>query len=75
MSQSTTENPAYAIVLWTKEGKCSVISTKLVDNKDMLYDKNLKGLVRYPNGKREPANGWPQYEGLVLRLGGKYYFE
>ncbi len=52
-----------------------MISTKLVDNKDMLYDKNLKGLVRYPNGKREPANGWPQYEGLVLRLGGKHYFE
>jgi hypothetical protein len=75
MSQSS-DTPVYAIVLWIGEVKChSVISTKYVDYKEMLYDNQLKGLVSYPNGKREPVNGWPKYERVVLRLRGKGFVD
>lgn len=60
--------PKYASVLWIESETTSIVESKHVLNKVMLFDHNLVGEVEYPNGKRPP---FPRYKARVFEVGGR----
>lgn len=64
----------YALIDWIHSNSCSIILSRGIADERMLTDNTLIGKVKdILEGQKEPANGWPQYDGRVIAVSGQCF--